>query len=77
MEPMTAGKFRHLPIVVEGLLVGILSIGDVVKHRVQEIESCETTSAPYRASSLRRGSDHADAPIRTSCSPRAPCPRRA
>src|SRR4051812_40135599 len=33
MEQMTRGKFRHLPVVHEGRLVGIISIGDVVKHR--------------------------------------------
>jgi len=39
MERMTAGKFRHLPEVVKGELKGIVSIGDVVKQRVGEIES--------------------------------------
>lgn len=38
MELMTAGKFRHLPVVEEGQLIGIISIGDVIKYRVQEIE---------------------------------------
>jgi CBS domain-containing protein len=38
MERMTAGKFRHLPVVDQGRLVGIVSIGDIVKHRVHEIE---------------------------------------
>jgi CBS domain-containing protein len=38
MERMTAGKFRHLPVVDQGRLVGIVSIGDVVKHRLQEME---------------------------------------
>jgi signal-transduction protein with cAMP-binding, CBS, and nucleotidyltransferase domain len=31
MELMTAGKFRHLPVVEEGRLIGIVLIGDVVK----------------------------------------------
>jgi CBS domain-containing protein len=38
MERMTDGKFRHVPVVDQGRLVGIVSIGDVVKHRVQQIE---------------------------------------
>src|SRR6202162_3378553 len=32
MEQMTAHKFRHVPVVEEEQLVGIVSIGDVVKH---------------------------------------------
>jgi CBS domain-containing protein len=38
MERMTEGKFRHLPVVEQGRLAGIVSIGDVVKHRVHEME---------------------------------------
>src|SRR6202453_5295187 len=38
MERMTAGKFRHMPVVDQGRLVGVVSIGDIVKHRVHEIE---------------------------------------
>ena len=38
MERTTAGKFRHLPVVEENRLIGIVSIGDVVKYRVQKIE---------------------------------------
>jgi CBS domain-containing protein len=38
MERMTEGKFRHLPVVEQGRLAGIVSIGDVVKSRVQEME---------------------------------------
>ena len=38
MERMTAGKFRHVPVIDNGKLAGIVSIGDVVKHRIVEIE---------------------------------------
>jgi CBS domain-containing protein len=38
MERMTVGKFRHMPVVDQGRVVGMLSIGDIVKHRVQEME---------------------------------------
>ena len=38
IEPMTAGKFRHLPVVEGNKLIGVISIGDVAKHRAQQIE---------------------------------------
>ena len=38
MERMTTGKFRHVPVVEQGRLAGVISIGDVVKFRVEEIE---------------------------------------
>jgi CBS domain-containing protein len=38
MERMTGGKFRHVPVVEHGRLVGIVSIGDVVKARLSELE---------------------------------------
>jgi CBS domain-containing protein len=38
MERMTAGKFRHVPVVEQNRLLGIVSIGDVVKHRLQQME---------------------------------------
>lgn len=39
MQVMTSGKFRHVPVVVNATLRGIVSIGDVVKYRLAEIES--------------------------------------
>ena len=45
MAEMTNRRIRHLPVVRDGRLCGIVSIGDVVKNRLDEIE--------YEASSLR------------------------
>jgi CBS domain-containing protein len=39
MGMMTVGRFRHLPVMDSGVLVGLISIGDVVKARIMEQES--------------------------------------
>lgn len=39
MHLMTQHRIRHLPVVSEGVLAGIISIGDVVKTRVDELET--------------------------------------
>lgn len=38
MEKMTQGRFRHVPIMDDGKLLGIISIGDVVKARIEQAE---------------------------------------
>ncbi len=38
MSVMTEGRIRHLPVAVDGALRGIISIGDVVKHRLNELQ---------------------------------------
>jgi CBS domain-containing protein len=47
MERMTAGKFRHLPVIEQGRLAGLVSIGDVVKYRLHEMEHEQSALRDY------------------------------
>jgi len=47
MEMMTLGKFRHLPVLDGERVVGLISIGDVVKWRVQEYENEQEALRTY------------------------------
>ncbi|MGE3245136.1 MAG: CBS domain-containing protein [Beijerinckiaceae bacterium] len=38
MEEMTLGRFRHIPVVQDGALCGMISIGDLIKNRLVEME---------------------------------------
>lgn len=39
METMTVGRFRHVPVVEGGRLIGIVSIGDIVKRRMEDTDA--------------------------------------
>jgi CBS domain-containing protein len=45
MARMTERRFRHLPVLRDGILIGIVSIGDLVKNRIDEVQ--------FEADSLR------------------------
>jgi CBS domain-containing protein len=51
MAMMTARRFRHMPVVADGALVGLVSIGDVVKHHIAEVEMEATAMRDYIAHS--------------------------
>jgi CBS domain-containing protein len=52
MRLMTAGRFRHLPVVDHDTLVGLISIGDVVKARIVEQETAVDSLTAYVAGSV-------------------------
>jgi len=49
MEVMTQGRFRHVPVIEDGALVGIVSIGDIVKNHIAEVEMEVTAMRDYFA----------------------------
>ncbi len=50
VERMTEGRFRHVPVVKNGKLAGIISIGDVVKFRLEQMEHEQSALREYIAS---------------------------
>lgn len=50
MEMMTSGRMRHLPVVEDGQIAGIISIGDVVKRRIADAELEAESLKAYIAS---------------------------
>ena len=47
MAIMTSGRFRHLPVVDRGALIGMVSIGDVVKRKIMQHETAVQTLSAY------------------------------
>jgi CBS domain-containing protein len=50
MSTMTARRFRHMPVIDGNMLAGIVSIGDLVKHRLRELEDEASDLRTYIAS---------------------------
>ncbi|WP_045748180.1 CBS domain-containing protein [Actinoplanes rectilineatus] len=44
---MTLRRFRHVPVTADGRLAGVVSIGDVVKHRIEQLETERSTLEGY------------------------------
>jgi CBS domain-containing protein len=47
MERITSGRFRHVPVIEDGRLIGMVSIGDVVKARLGELEHEQNALREY------------------------------
>jgi CBS domain-containing protein len=52
MQMMTAGRFRHLPVIDHDTLIGLISIGDVVKARILEQDTVVESLTAYVAGSV-------------------------
>src|SRR5262245_20663794 len=48
MERMTQGKFRHMPVLDNDRLAGLVSIGDVLKFHINQLEACIAESKLMR-----------------------------
>jgi signal-transduction protein with cAMP-binding, CBS, and nucleotidyltransferase domain len=49
MSEMTTRRFRHMPVVERGRLIGLISIGDLVKMQISEIEMEAAATREYTA----------------------------
>ena len=49
VQKMSRGRFRHMPVVVEGRLVGMVSTGDAVKYRLEQMEQEQSALRDYIA----------------------------
>jgi CBS domain-containing protein len=52
MQMMTAGRFRHLPVIDHDTLIGLISIGDVVKARIIHQDTVVESLTAYVAGSI-------------------------
>jgi CBS domain-containing protein len=52
MQMMTAGRFRHLPVIDHDALIGLISIGDVVKARIMQQDTVVESLTAYVAGSV-------------------------
>ena len=55
MSEMTTHRFRHMPVVERGRLIGLVSIGDVVKMRIAEVDMETTATREYAGYCLEEG----------------------
>ena len=49
MSEMTVHRFRHMPVVERGRLIGLVSIGDVVKMHIAEVDMEAAATRAYAA----------------------------
>ena len=49
VQKMSQGKFRHMPVMEHGKLTGIVSVGDAIKHRLEQMEAEQSALRNYIA----------------------------
>ena len=48
-QKMTSGRFRHMPVIAGGRLAGIVSVGDAIKYRLEQMEAEQSALRAYIA----------------------------